>query len=284
MATLTGRDDEVLAFLHVTKTGGRTLQRVLKDILRSEGGQSRNFDGSLRARDEFVHETAECRNRYDLLHGHFQFGIHDYIDRPVRYITLLRNPVDRVVSQYYHILEDPRHYLHSIVTNSRWSLIDFIENSLPRDADNGTIRCLTTRSLWHGRVGDVTREELDTARSNLFEQVSVFGLTERFDESLILMAERFGWPDEFLRYERRNVTKRPHTSDLSAVERRAVDAITELEQELFQEAREKLDQIIREQPAAFRARLERFVRENPGSNPIYDERGVRIDGVHCSQS
>ena len=285
MANLTAQDGEALAFLHVTKTGGRTLEHILKRMLRPQGGKSFNFDGSLRSYESFVNSSPEVRSSYDLLHGHFQFGIHYQIDRDVRYVTLLRNPADRVISQYYHILEEPRHYLHEKVTTNDWSLIDFIQNSLPRDADNGSIRSLNERLIWNGVVGDVSSEELATAKENLFESIEVFGITERFDESLILMAERFGWPDESLQYERRNTTKtRPLASDLTPEEHRAVEKITHLEKQLYEHACERFNQIVCEQPGSFRDRVDRFVARNPGSRAVYNDRGVRIDGVHCSQS
>src|SRR6056297_2979408 len=176
MASITGVDDEVFIFLHITKTGGRTLEKVLRSMLKPNGGTWYDFDGSLKSYESFMALQPHEKDAFDALYGHFHYGIHETLTRPYRYVTLLRHPVDRVVSHYYHILEEPRHYLHEQVVSARWSLADYLRNNPPRDADNGSIRALNTRLLWSSCNGDVTEEELESATSNLFDQFELFGL------------------------------------------------------------------------------------------------------------
>ena len=45
--------------------------------------------------------TAFGLDRIRYLSGHVPFGVHRVFDRPARYITVLRNPVERVVSSFY---------------------------------------------------------------------------------------------------------------------------------------------------------------------------------------
>jgi hypothetical protein len=62
--------------------------------------------------------------------------------------------------------------------------------------------------------GELTADHLAQAKRNL-AQCTVVGLTERFDESLLLMQRAFGWGD--ISYQRANVTQgRPKKESLDA--------------------------------------------------------------------
>ena len=85
-------------FLHIPKTGGITLYHVL----------NRQFDRSqvftirgLIDRREFEELSEISRERLQLVRGHMEFGIHSWLTEPVSYFTILREPVNRVISHYY---------------------------------------------------------------------------------------------------------------------------------------------------------------------------------------
>ena len=51
---------------------------------------------------EYIHNLCNTDAvNADVWFGHFWFGIHEYIPREVRYITILRNPKEYVLSQYF---------------------------------------------------------------------------------------------------------------------------------------------------------------------------------------
>ena len=53
--------------------------------------------------------------------------------------------------------------------------------------------------------GTVDRQTLEIAKKNLEKSFSVVGISERFEESLVLIARTFGWEVPF--YENRKVSK-----------------------------------------------------------------------------
>ena len=96
----------VYVFLHFPKTGGTTIIRHLRRHLAWDeefihlGGWENNY--RLRhKRVDFLERTPEDRHRARILAGHqARFGIHEYVGRKPRYFTILRDPVERILSAY----------------------------------------------------------------------------------------------------------------------------------------------------------------------------------------
>jgi hypothetical protein len=125
--------------------------------------------------------SLEYRSTLRLLHGHFAFGIHEYVPRSCRYVTVLREPVARVVSAYKHVLKRTSHDYHERVIKGRIDLEEFIETFWLEEKRNRQIR-----DLCNEYDGPVDRELLEQAKRNL-ESFLVVGLTERFEETFALI-------------------------------------------------------------------------------------------------
>jgi hypothetical protein len=193
--------------------------------------------------------------------GHLHYGIHRYLPRPAAYITLLRDPVTRVVSLYRYIRNNPRHRLHDQVTSSQMSL----ETFLLRDTARAELVNGQTRMLSGAGEPDPGPAELDRAKEHL-ESFEVVGVTESFDASLLLIADRFGWrtPFYFSRNDFANRRRRPGGSagELAERELRLIRERTELDQELYALARRLLESRLRREGDAFAHRVARFQRWN----------------------
>jgi len=138
------------------------------------------------------------------------FGLHNRLSRAATYVTVLRDPVERAISEYYFALTYRLHPEHRMIR--RLSLEEYI-----RTTPYGNVQ---TRLLGGGDSsydflsGECTAETLEFARRNLSEHFAVVGLTERFDETLALAKVILGWKiDRYLHF---NVTKgRPPTDHIS---------------------------------------------------------------------
>ena len=82
--------------------------------------------------------------------GHMGFGLHDYLPQGASYITMLRDPIDRIVSHYYYVLQNQGHYLHKEVAGKGLSLEQFADSALSTELDNGQTRVLA--GLEHGPI------------------------------------------------------------------------------------------------------------------------------------
>src|SRR5690606_34786273 len=115
-----------------------------------------------------------------------------WLSRPAVSLTMLRDPVDRVLSLYYYIFQSEQHYLYDIVARGDIGLARFIEEITTAESDNGQVRVLNPEPLWEFPKGEIRRPMLEDAKRNLEHGVTAFGLTERFDESLMLFRRVLG--------------------------------------------------------------------------------------------
>jgi len=210
-----------LIFLQMPKAGGTTLEEVI--ARQYEGGRIFRFTGSNENEADFRGLSEQERGAFDLLSGHTHFGVHEHVPSVCTYVTMLRHPLERVLSLYYFVQRDPEHYLHRHGFGDRRDVDDFVRRPITVETDNLQTRLLNPRPPLFVPPGGVTEGMLDRAAANLEEHFAVVGVTERFDETLEAMRRVFGWRD--VSYEMRNVTSgRPGASDLP---RSAVDAILE---------------------------------------------------------
>ena len=189
MTSVDAGEQPILIFLHIPKTGGQTLTEILDQVYAPEKIYTIDYADPARALDGFRNMPPEKRAGYSLIRGHAAFGLHKILPRPARYITFLRDPVERAASLYAHILRDPGHYLHEQVRTM--SFCEFATSSLTAEMDNGQARLLTgfNASPSGQRPPDLEERAIAAMRDHFL----FVGLTERYDESLLLLAKRLRW-------------------------------------------------------------------------------------------
>jgi hypothetical protein len=228
-----------IIFLHLPKAAGSSLRAAFRRKYR--GLQIYELSGNPAQAAALTQWPAKKRHEIDLLLGHQHFGMHHWLRPEARYITMLRNPIDRCISHYFFVLRKPEHHLHQRVMQERMTLYDYITKQTSRELDNDQVRWLNDDGHRTAAFGCVSRRMLDIAKQRLAEEFEVVGLSERFDESLELVADALQW--DTIEQIRVNVTQnRPRVEE---VEPRALDAIrecNELDSELYAFAQELFEQ------------------------------------------
>jgi len=245
-------------FLHIGKTAGTTLRRVLRRNFPQ--GDVMIVKARGRPRTETLADFAKLpeaeRARPRLIMGHTVFGLHELVPRPSTYVSMVRKPKSLVLSQYTFVQRTEGHRHHEEVVRRGMSLEDYIESGLALEMDNSQTRAIA--GDLDTPYGACTDEMLERAKRNVEGHFAVVGMTERFDESLVLMQQAFGWRK--ISYVRANVApgKRPEPSE------RALQLIEEhnrLDIELYRWVGERFDASIAADPG-FAAAYERFERAN----------------------
>ena len=191
-------------FLHIPKTAGTTLLRILDrqyspEVVHSFGADAHKSVAEYKALDE------ESRKNIRLLRGHMAYGLHEYLPSSAGYFTILREPVARVISYYNFIRRNPEHYLYDEVMGNDLSLHALIESGLPLMMNDAQVRLLS--GVWGDPgFGEVSLAMLETAQQNLADSFIVVGLTEQFDKTLLLLKEKLNWQHD-ISYQRLNVSK-----------------------------------------------------------------------------
>jgi hypothetical protein len=198
---------EAIIFLHVPKTAGTTLNRLIEweyPIAQMYSVDPVLFEWSAK---HLWNLPKQRLAKTRMFKGHMLFGLHEVLPQPSTYITVLRNPVERVLSAYYYMRTYKLHPFYWRLRKEKWSLEEYVERTR---RDN--VQCkIIAGAEYHGPC---TKEIMETAKQNLNRHFSVVGLSERFEESLALMKLRFGW--QLRSYSTFNVTRsRPKKGDLS---------------------------------------------------------------------
>jgi hypothetical protein len=229
----------VLCFVHIPKTAGTTLNAIL---IRQYS--TRNIFVLTKNRPDHLPESFKQfgrrkRNRYRVIKGHFPYGFHEVLDRPYLYMTLFRNPVDRVISHYHYVRRSEGHYIHQKVGDELPGLRDYIESGIVSESRNGQAYMLVGSQAM--KQGENVAE---LAKEILREKFAIVGTAERFDESLLVMKAVLGWKIPF--YISLNVTRnKPKRSQIDPATLALIEKYNQIDFELYELADQMLDELLK---------------------------------------
>ncbi len=232
--------DEAVIFLHLPKTAGTTVNRLIE--WEYPLSQMYSVDPVL-----FRWSAAHLRGlpperlrKYRMFKGHMAFGLHEVLPQPATYITVLRDPVDRVISAYYFMRNYKLHPLFWKLQRENWTLEDFV-----RRAQRDNVQSKITAGAKY--ESSCTREVVDQAKYNMQNHFSVVGLSDRLEESLALMKLRFGW--KLSSYSSFNVTRsRPKKRDLPQSTLDLIHEKNAFDIELYDYSREVFEEAVAANP------------------------------------
>jgi hypothetical protein len=242
-------DREALIFLHIPKTAGTTLNRIIEWQYSPFAIFTMDPYRIRATANRFKRLSEARRRRMRVVRGHLLYGIHEFLPQGATYVTMLREPVARVLSAYYFVLRRPLHPLHWKLKRERLS----VEDCLRLFPYRQNTQCRFIAGVEDTSTGD--ERLLDIAKENLTKSFSVVGISERFEESLMLMAKAFDWEIPF--YENRKVSKTRPQIDPGVVEmirdhNRFDLELYEFGKGLFEASLQKKEAAVREGLAALR--------------------------------
>ena len=202
---------------------------------------------------EFANLPLARRTEITLLRGHMPFGLHEYLPQPTTYITMLRDPAARVVSGYYFARRRPPHSLYETIVRNNLDIERFVSGGVTTETDNGQLRLLTGH-IDDIEIGGCTRQLLEQAKTNLIKHFAAVGLTERFDESVLLIKKKLGW-NRLPLYEKRNVAEQ-RPPELPKHVLNMIRKHNELDYELYEWAAERFQRELERED--IKAELKKF--------------------------
>jgi len=247
-AVVRGGAAKTVVFVHIPKTAGSTLCQIMQRLYKPHELLCLYETRIAQSVELFERLAAPAKRRLRMVLGHVGFGLHAYLGRPCTYATMLREPVDRIVSYYYFALRTPTHFLHEAA--KELGLEGFARSEASHKLTNST-----TKYLAEIDGHDATRHTLELAKANLERHFSAVGLVERFDESLMLLRRAAGW-GALPYYDRANVTRdRPPMSDIPRSALTAIRARNELDLELYDWAASRFSREVEAAGLALRAEV-----------------------------
>jgi hypothetical protein len=235
--------DTALAFVHIPKTAGQSFRNILiREFPAKERlPLSRNHDYQYQ---RLINMSAEERKKIHLVFGHMYYGVHTFFEQPFTYVTFLRSPVERIVSAYYYSKANPRSAFYN--SSTKLSLEEHIRfRTLQMRSKNEHVRFLTGYFGFEEGITFTDKtvfeplpdEALEIAKKNLLKHFSGIGLTEHFDESLLIFQQAGLFKNVY--YYRENVTKSKPKAAISNSLRDFIKEHNALDNALYEFAKEQ---------------------------------------------
>jgi hypothetical protein len=241
--------EPLLVFIHIPKTGGGTLKGIFAGAYSKRGVvNAGNYPRNQARTDRELAHKSQTESR--VLIGHVPLSVfRRHAPAGTAYLTLLRDPVERVLSHYYRHAHRPDANAHSPTTpgGGRRLSAKSLEQAL-EEQRVPELRNLATRFLCDAErpLDELPESALEEAKRNL-EGFAFVGLQERFDESSVMLARQFGFTLQG--HEHRHVSKeRPTTASVSAGDRELIESNNALDIELYRWAAERFERSLSEDP------------------------------------
>lgn len=243
-------DDPLDFFIHISKTAGTTMQSIMdrqyhvRRIMRVHRVPADELPGRLKHMSPQIALVAG---------GHLHFAYSSYFPRPFRAFTILREPVKRAISLYDYVAREKRHRMHEAFLAGKISM-EFIA----RAQGSGQARLIAGYGTEDAVDDDVL---LARAKDTLEHKITVFGLTECFDETLLLFTRVLGWTT--CGYARKNVTRRrPNQQPADPAKIALIREHSAVDIALYEFARDLFEKRIAAEPPEFVDQLAALRRSN----------------------
>ncbi len=246
--------DQTVIFLHIAKTAGTTfMDRIIKPQFHPDAiYESRTY----RPISELKKFPEKQKAKIKVLMGHFGYGWHRFLSQPSTYVTIFRDPVDRVISYYYFV----RQYSDDPLRKEaqKMGLKDFVSSGISIQLDNGQTRLISGIDNGPDETdvgfGHCSADHLELAKKNMREHFSFVGFTERFNESMILSKRLLGWDAPF--YIKKKVNRdRLSKKDIPNSTLKCIEKYNELDIKLYKAAKEMYEEQVIQQGQTFKKDL-----------------------------
>ncbi|MCX7552954.1 hypothetical protein OS175_03605 [Marinicella sp. S1101] len=201
----------VTYFTHVPKTAGTSFIVLLDRFFHHQS----IFPYQLWREVKAI--TPTYNHRFDLYRGHFGGGgVKVLTDRPIEYLTILRDPVELARSTYQYVLREKNTKVHQWVVNNEMTFAEFLDHPQTKPlVENRMIRNISfdftedpaaqevflatetidyLASVMQQSESDLTDDARLLRAQEFIKNCLWFGIQEKFDQSMQLLCFVKKWP------------------------------------------------------------------------------------------
>ena len=180
-------DDPFYLFMHIPKTAGTTFRSIVDEQYGFQNVLTYYNQNSTQLLDNLEMTLQAGSHDYRALIGHFQYGVHAPLSRTSKYVTFLRDPVERAISSHYENVKA----MSPAVLNRNGELMSFGECLKEREEffANQQIKMI----IGKGSMEPVDASDLEHAKDNIRRDFIFTGISEYFDASILLLSRLIKW-------------------------------------------------------------------------------------------
>jgi hypothetical protein len=270
---------EILIFFRMPKTGGNTMDGVFEHCLpeayfHAHTGTTKSallVRPTESIRQKFAALPPPARRAVRCVIGtHVSLDVATIFDRPTKFFTIVREPVDRVISNFFHIRSAIHLPSYPFIKNM--TLEQYLDSGVGIDVDNHQVRLLSgCRELdapWdpEGRpisTPPVGRHHLDLAKRNIEERFIVAAPLEAFTALVWFLKRLYDWPLHRTFFQIRNETPdRPRTEAVPEATRNRLLELNRYDSELYAWIKTRFAEQVRPLEPEFSRQVRWFERMN----------------------
>jgi hypothetical protein len=130
------RDLPNILFDHIPKCGGTSLIKALSELYPEDSIFRLDGANPYTSIEEFKQLDTGTRDSFQLIVGHESNLLLPLLKTDFLVFSMIRNPVDRVISHYYYALRTPEHYLHKGLIEEEVGLFDYVSDEWTAELSN----------------------------------------------------------------------------------------------------------------------------------------------------
>jgi hypothetical protein len=238
MFHLLGGHPEKIVYDHLPKCAGSTLNAYLdaqypkRKIFSIDG---MNPTESVRL---FKSMTKKSRHEYCLVKGHLANELFEYVDPACLKVTVLRNPVDRIISHFFYAKRTQKHYLYSRINSTNMCLEDYADSNLSDELKNWYTTHFS--GLTVDEVEKNPAASIEKAAEILLERYNVIGFLEDFPLFVGELRDRARFGMGFINNQINATKNRPSIDSVSQAAIEKIELANSLDIALYQKVKAAL--------------------------------------------